>query len=184
PTAIEQQRLDAVTAAAKLDGMTIYVTVLNAGSKTTPLSASDQSDFAAFAAAIAKRYPSIAEFVVGNEPNNNRFWLPQFALDGSDAAATAYESLLAKTYDALKAANPQVDVIGGALAPRGIDRPGTGKDTHSPTVFIADLAAAYKATGRTERIMDAFDLHAYEDNSSLPPSFQHPKTATIALADY
>jgi hypothetical protein len=32
--------------------------------------------------------------------------------------------------------------------------------------------------------MDAFDLHAYEDNSSLPPSFQHPKTATIALADY
>ena len=38
-----------------------------------------------------------------------------------------------------------------------IDRPGTGKDTHSPTVFIADLAAAFKATGRTERIMDAFD---------------------------
>jgi hypothetical protein len=184
PTAIEQQRLDALTAAAKLDGMKIYATVLNAGNRTTPLSASDQNDFAAFAAAIAKRYPTITEFVVGNEPNNNRFWLPQFALDGSDAAAVAYESLLAKTYDALKAVNQQIDVIGGALSPRGIDRPGTGKDTHSPTVFIADLAAAFKATGRTERIMDAFDLHAYEDNSSLPPSFQHPKTATIALADY
>lgn len=184
PTAIEQQRLDAVTAAARLDSMPIYVSVTNAGNRTTPLSASDQGDFAAFAAAIAKRYPSITEFVVGNEPNNNRFWLPQFALDGSDAAAVAYESLLARTYDALKAVNQQIDVIGGALGPRGIDRPGTGKDTHSPTAFIADLAAAYKATGRTERIMDAFDLHAYEDNSSLPPSFQHPKTATIALADY
>jgi hypothetical protein len=184
PTAIEQQRLDAVTAAAKLDSIKIYLSVLNAGSRTTPLSATDQASFAVFTAAIAKRYPTITEFVVGNEPNNNRFWLPQFALDGSDAAAVAYESLLAKTYDALKAVNPQIDVIGGALSPRGIDRPGTGKDTHSPTVFIADLAAAFKATGRTERIMDAFDLHAYEDNSSLPPSFQHPKTATIALADY
>jgi len=184
PTAVEQQRLDAVTAAAKLDAVKIYLSVLNAGSRTTPVSATDQAAFAAFAAAIAKRYPTITEFVVGNEPNNNRFWLPQFALDGSDVAAVAYESLLAKTYDALKAVSPQIDVIGGALSPRGIDRPGTGKDTHSPTVFIADLAAAFKATGRTERVMDAFDLHAYEDNSSLPPSFQHPKTATIALADY
>lgn len=184
PTAIEQDRLDAVTGAAKLDAMKIYLTVLNAGNKTTPLSAGDQSDFASFTAAIAKRYPTITEFVIGNEPNNNRFWLPQFALDGSDAAAVAYESLLAKTYDALKAVSTQIDVISAGLSPRGIDRPGTGKDTHSPTVFIADLAAAFKATGRTERIMDAFDLHAYEDNSSLPPSFQHPKTATIAIADY
>jgi hypothetical protein len=184
PTAVEQQRLDAVTAAAKLDSIQIYLSVLNAGSKTTPNSASDQSDFAAFAASIAKRYPSITEFVVGNEPNNNRFWLPQFNLDGSDAAAASYESLLAKSYDALKAVSPTIDVIGGALGPRGIDRPGTGKDTHSPTVFIADLAAAFKATQRTERIMDAFDMHAYEDNSSLPPSFEHPKTQTIALADY
>jgi hypothetical protein len=184
PTATEQTRLDAVTAAAKLDDTKIYVAVLNAGSRTTPLSVSDQNDFAAFAAAIARRYPTLTEFVVGNEPNNNRFWLPQFALDGSDLAAVAYESLLARTYDALKAVSPAIDVIGGALAPRGIDRPGTGKDTHSPTVFIADLAAAYKTTGRPDRIMDAFDMHAYEDNSSLPPSFEHPKTATIAIADY
>jgi hypothetical protein len=183
-TSTQQTRLDAVTAAAKLDTMKIYVSVLNAGSKTTPSGASEQNDFAAFTASIARRYPSLTEFVVGNEPNNNRFWLPQFGLDGSDAAAVAYESMLAKTYDALKAVSPAIDVIGGALAPRGIDRPGTGKDTHSPTIFIADLVAAYKAAGRASPIMDAFDMHAYEDNSSLPPSFQHPKSATIAIADY
>ncbi len=158
--------------------------MLNAGSRTTPLTPAEQADFAAFTASIARRYPSITEFMIGNEPNNNRFWLPQFALDGSDAAATAYESLLATTYDALKSVSARIDVIGGALAPRGIDRPGTGKDTHSPTVFVNDLVAAYKATGRVQPIMDAFDMHAYEDNSSLPPSFQHPKTATIAIADY
>ena len=184
PSAIQQMRLDAVTQAAKLDGIKVYVSVHNAGSKTTPDTTTEQSDFAAFAAAIARRYPSLTEFVVGNEPNNNRFWLPQFALDGSDAAAASYLSLLGRTYDALKAVSPDIDVIGGALSPRGIDRPGTSKDTHSPTAFLTDLIAAYKATGRTSPIMDAVDIHAYEDNSSLPPSFQHPKTSTIAIADY
>jgi len=184
PNATQQTKLDALTAAAKLDSIKVYTSILNAGSRTTPLTTTQQGDFAAFAAAIAKRYPSLTEFVVGNEPNNNRFWLPQFNLDGSDAAAVAYEALLAKTYDALKGVSSGIDVIGGALAPRGIDRPGTGKDTHSPTIFIDDLVAAYKASSRTSPIMDAFDMHAYEDNSSLPPSFQHPKTATIAIADY
>ena len=184
PTALEQAHLTAVTGAAKLDGMQVYVDVYNAGSRTTPLSAGDQDDFAAFAAAIARSYPSVTQFMIGNEPNNNRFWLPQFALDGSDAAAVSYESLLAKSYDALKAVSPSIDVIGGGLDPRGGDKPGTGKPTHSPTTFITDLVAAYKASGRTLPIMDAFDVHAYEDNSSLPPTFQHPKTTTIAIADY
>jgi hypothetical protein len=184
PTTVEQQRLAAVTGAAKLDGFKVYVAPLNAGNKTTPLSAGDQADFAAFTAAIVRRYPSVQDVIVGNEPNNNRFWLPQFGLDGSDVAANAYESLLARTYDSLKAVAPNVDVIGGALAPRGGDRPGTGKDTHSPTTFVNDLVAAYKSTGRALPIMDSFDMHAYEDNSSLPPSFQHPKTSTIAVADY
>jgi hypothetical protein len=183
-TDVQQMHLDAVMQAAKLVGMKIYVAVQNAGNRTTPDTTAEQSDFAAFAAAIARRYPSLTEFVVGNEPNNNRFWLPQFALDGSDVAAASYLSLLARTYDALKAVSPDIDVIGGALAPRGIDRPGTGKDTHSPTAFLTDLIAAYKATGRPAPIMDALDIHAYEDNSSLPPSFQHPKTATMAIADY
>ena len=49
PSAIQQMRLDAVTQAAKLDGITVYVSVHNAGSKTTPDTTTEQSDFAAFA---------------------------------------------------------------------------------------------------------------------------------------
>ena len=94
-----------------------------------------------------RRYPVVHDFIVGNEPNSNRFWLPQFAPDGTDAAAPAYEQLLATTYDALKAVRPHSTVIGGALAPRGVDRPDTGRDTHSPTAFITDLGAAYRASG-------------------------------------
>jgi hypothetical protein len=167
-----------------MDGIAVYVEVMNFGSKTTPLTSQQQEDFAAYAAAIVRKDPSFQNVIVGNEPNNNRFWLPQFGLDGSDAAAASYESLLATTYDALKAVSPDVQVIGGAVSPRGGDKPDTGKPTHSPTQFTSDLVAAYKATGRTTPIMDAYDAHVYEDNSSLPPSFAHPKTTTIALADY
>jgi hypothetical protein len=74
-------------------------------------------------------------------------------------------------------------VIGGSVSPRGTDAP-AGRQTHSPTVFIADLGRAYRASGRTKPIMDAFSSHPYEDNSSLPPTFAHPRSTTIALADY
>jgi hypothetical protein len=76
-------------------------------------------------------------------------------------------------------------VLGGALAPRGVDQPNTGRDTHSPTAFIRDMAAAYRASGRTKPIMDALAMHPYEDNSSVAPSEGvHPTTTSIALADY
>ena len=44
--------------------------------------------------------------IVGNEPNLNLFWLPQFGPDGADVAASGYLVLLAETYDALKRPRP------------------------------------------------------------------------------
>src|SRR5437762_11758266 len=66
-----------IAGAAKLDGVTVLTSVLNAGSRTTPLTADDQADFAAYAAAIVKTVPSLRILIVGNEPNLNRYWLPQ-----------------------------------------------------------------------------------------------------------
>jgi hypothetical protein len=184
PTAGEAGALSVVDQAAKLSGLTVYVQVMNAGSKTTPLSGQDQADFTAYAASIAKRFSSFRNFVIGNEPNLNRFWLPQFGPNGEDVAAQSFEVLLAQTYDALKAVSPDVKVWGGAISPRGEDKANSTRPTHSPTQFILDLGTAYKGSGRTTPIMDGIALHPYEDYSSLPPSFQHPKTTTIALADY
>jgi len=173
-----------VTAAAKKDGIEVFVSVLNYGSKTTPLSDADQLDFAAYAASVATT-SGIRHLIVGNEPNLNRYWLPQFDASGGDAAAAAYETLLARTYDAVKAAAPTVEVIGGALAPRGGDNPDGSRPTHSPTAFITDLGADYRASGRTKPIMDALSLHPYEDHSNVAPVLGvHPSTTTIALADY
>jgi hypothetical protein len=177
--------LQNVVAAAKLANVTVVTSVMNAGSRTTPLTATDQADFAAYAAAVVKTVPALRIVIVGNEPNLNRYWLPQFNEDGSDAAAPAYESLLALTYDAVKAQDPDVTVLGGAVSPRGGDVAGGIRPTHSPTVFIHDMGQAYRDSGRTEPIMDGFAFHPYEDNSSVEPALgTHPNSTTIALADY
>jgi hypothetical protein len=150
----------------------------------TPLTAEARAQFAAFAASIPRELPAVRDVIVGNEPNLNLFWMPQFGDDGSDAAATAYLELLAESYDALKAVSTQVNVIGGNVSARGSDRPDGERQTHSPTRFVEDLGAAYRASGRAEPVMDMFSLHPYPEDSSIPPDFEHPKSTAIGLADY
>jgi hypothetical protein len=143
-----------------------------------------QSDFARYTAAAVRLLPAIDDVIVGNEPNINRFWLPQFGPAGENVAAPTYLSLLTQTYDALKAVDPQVRVWGGALSPRGSDRPGTSRDTHSPTKFLLDLGAAYRASGRQTPIMDGLAIHPYGESSSIPPDLAHPRNTVIGIADY
>jgi hypothetical protein len=184
PTPGELTILTNVTTAAQTYGVTVYVSIYAAGSKTTPLGPDAVSEFSQYAAALVRQVPGIRNVIVGNEPNLNRFWLPQFNPDGSDAAAPAYLALLAPTYDAIKAVDPSITVFGGALAPRGVDKPNTGRDTHSPTAFILDLGAAYRASGRQAPIMDGFAFHPYGEASNISPDFAHPKSTSIGLADY
>ena len=152
-------------------------------SAATPLDAADRAAFAAYAASLARALPDVRDVIVGNEPNLNLFWQPQFGGDGADAAAPAFEQLLAETYDALKAVDSGVNVIGAGLAPHGGDEP-SARPTHSPTRFILDLGRAYRTSGRTRPIMDALSIHVYGETSRIPPSLAHPQTTTIGIADY
>ena len=83
--------------------------------KDTPLNYLDDTaydDFAEFAARFAERYEGkLAAIIVGNEPNLSYEW-------GYRAGtAVDYTNLLKTVYPAVKAANPDVLVLGGALAP-------------------------------------------------------------------
>jgi hypothetical protein len=184
PTEEELRSLRNVVDAGVRNGVRVYVTVMSPGSRTTPLTDEERSDFAAYAAAIVRGAPSVAHVIVGNEPNLNRFWLPQFAPGGSSASPAAYFALLAETYDAIKAVSSDVKVYGGAVSPRGTDRPEGIRPTHSPTTFIQGLGAAYRASGRTRPVMDALSMHVYGDNSSVAPSVGHPLNTSIGVADY
>jgi hypothetical protein len=153
-------------------------------SGATPLTEADRAAFVAYAVALVQALPDVHTVIVGNEPNLNLFWQPQFDADGGDAAAAAYERLLAQAYDALKAADAKLTVIGGGLSPRGGDDPASSRPTHSPTQFIRDMGAAYRASGRTKPLMDMFSIHVYGESPRVPPTLRHPHTTSIGIADY
>jgi hypothetical protein len=184
PPAAELTALKNAVAAAAQDGIRTIVVVHNRNSSQTPTTDADRAQFAQYAQAVVRALPTVTDVIVGNEPNLNYYWLPQFDADGGDAAAAAYEALLAGTYDALKSIRPDLRVFGGALSPRGADNPAGSRPTHSPTQFIRDLGAIYRASGRAKPIMDGFVTHVYSDSATLPPSMEHPNTSTITIADY
>jgi hypothetical protein len=178
------QALQSIAAAGVFLNIRVVATVMPFGSKTTPLTATARTQFARFSADLVRRVPSIREYIIGNEPNLNRYWMPQFGPKGEDVAAPAYVKLLAQTYDAMKAVDKKVFLNGGSVSPRGGDIPNTGRDTHSPTMFITDMGTAYRALKRTKPMMDGFAFHPYGENSSTPPTVEHPKSKSIGLADY
>lgn len=173
-----------VADATRRADMQLVVVVWHGLGRDTPQTPAERADFAAYAAALVQALPQVRAVVVGNEPNLSTFWKPQFGAGGSDLAARAYADLLARSYDAIKTARPEVQVLGGALSPRGADRPGGSRPTHSPTSFIRDLGAAYRASGRDRPFMDAFAFHPYMEASKDSPSARHPDNTTITLADY
>ena len=183
PPAAELAALEKAVIAAATNGIRPIVAVYSFSS-VTPTTPAARAQFAAYAASIPRLLPGVRDVIVGNEPNLNLFWLPQFGPDGSNAAAASYLALLAESYDALKDVSPDINVIGGSLSARGSDDPAGSRPTHSPSRFIEDLGAAYRASGRDRPVMDMFSIHPYPENSSIPPTFEHPQSTSIGLADY
>jgi hypothetical protein len=184
PTADDSLALQMAAGAAQLDGVRLVVAVDTGGNRNTPVTAADRSAYSRYVVSIAQALPYVKDFIIGNEPNLNRFWMPQFDRRGRDVAAAAYEALLAKTYDALKAVSSDINVIGGAVSPRGADRPGAARATHSPTTFLRDIGFYFRKSRRQKPIMDTLAIHPYGESSRTPPTAVHPKSTSISIADY
>jgi hypothetical protein len=170
--------------AAEAEKVRVLVSIFQYRNRDTPITDEEQKQYADYAARLARELPSVRDFIIGNEPNLNGFWFPQFDESGRSAAAPAYTSLLARSYDSLKAVSPAINVIGGSLAPRGADNPNSSRHTQSPTAFIRDMGAAYRASGREKPLMDIFAIHPYLERSEIPPSTEHPIGTSIGIADY
>jgi hypothetical protein len=128
--------------------------------------------FVAFVQKVAQTFPTVKDYVIGNEPNQPHFWVPQYSDAGKPLAAAQYLPALAGSYDALKAVDPTINVIGVGLSPRGNDL-GHGKKTRSrsPVRFLDDLGRAYKLSGRKKPLMDEFAFHPYpQPPQQGPPS--------------
>jgi hypothetical protein len=125
--------------------------------------------FAAFLQQLARTFPDVKSFIVGNEPNKALFWQPVFNPNRTGASCAAYEALLARGYDALKAVDPAITVIGLGLGPRGTDNArAPGNLSISPIRCIRDLGKAYRASRRTKPIMDELSFHGHPNSAADP----------------
>lgn len=124
----------------------------------TPLNYLDESaydDFATFAAAFAARYEGrVQAIIVGNEPNLSYEW------GYRQTTAADYVALLRAVYPAVKAANPQMLVLGGALAPT-LEPEGSPWGTND-LVYLEQMYAAGAAP-----YFDGLAVHAY--GLTFPP---------------
>jgi hypothetical protein len=134
-------------------------------------SPSARADFAAFLRKLAERFPQVTDYVIGNEPNQPLFWLPQFGPTGTPLSAAAYLPVLADAYDTLKAVNPAIRVAGVGLSPRGNDLPNAKSNvSRSPIRFLHDLGVAFRASRRTKPIMDELAFHPYPARNNDAPA--------------
>ena len=176
PTTIpNQSALDVWVPEAAIHGIRVVFAVSPAHPRDVTSSPASIAQFGAFLQELARAYPSVKSFVIGNEPNQPRFWQPQFNPNGTDASGAAYEPLLAASYDALKAVDPSITVIGLGLSPRGNDNPFAHDNVStSPVRFLHDLGAAYVASKRTKPLMDELGFHPYPNQNNDPPLVGYP----------
>jgi hypothetical protein len=168
PTTIEgQDALAHAIDSAAADGVRVTLSIYPERARAITDSPRAGAQFAAFAAHVARTFPQVKDFIIGNEPNKARFWQPQYFKNGNRAACAAYEPVLAASYDALKAVDRSITVIGVGLGPRGTDNPrAAGNLSISPVRCIHDMGRAYRRSKRTKPIMDELSYHPHPNAST------------------
>jgi hypothetical protein len=164
----------------------IRITMVIAPSRARALfnSTSATNQFVAFIAQVARTYRQLKDIGVGNEPNQPRFWQPQFSTRGTGLACTAYARVLGRAYDALKAIDPTITVLGVSLSPRGNDNATAATNAStSPVRCLRDMGASYRASGRKRPIMDelAFHPHPNSNTDSFLVGYRWPNAGTSNL---
>ena len=158
-TIAEKAFLDRAVPAAHAAGVDIIVSVFPASAQ-----APDPGSFCQWVGSVARQYPTIKKFIIGNEVNATRFWSPQHTGTDSNAGPRSYEATLAQCYDILKAVSTDIQVIGMGLAPRSVDSNST-----APLDFLRAVGTIYRTSGRTAPLMDKLAVHPYPNPNADPP---------------
>jgi hypothetical protein len=176
--------LDAYVAAATARQVRLVFAVYPGSARVLTDYPEAPGEFVDFLQLVARTYPGVRDYIIGNEPNQPRFWQPQFSQGGAPVACRQYTAVLARSYDALKAVSPSINVIGVGLSPRGNDNPtGLSNISTSPVRCIRDMGAAYRASRRQRPLMDEFSFHPYPERDTHPVSrgYSWPKAGLVNL---
>lgn len=185
PTTIQDQAfLDRMVPVAKKKNIEIVFAIYPSKPSQAPTTQAAADSFCAYAVSVMKKYTYVRKVIIGNEPNQPRFWQPIW--NGSQPASpAAMEVVLASCYDQLKAFDSGIDVIGVGLSPRGNDDSGASSNASiSPVRWISALGKAYKSSGRTKPLMDEFSWHCYPNvnTDSVETGYAWPNTGCVNAA--
>ncbi len=150
PGAVRRVELARAEQAAR---RTEVVLAVFGSARDTPATDAARARFCGYAAAALRLVPGARAVVVWNEANAPDYW---------NAGPTAYERLLARCYDALHAARPGIAVLDSTAS------------AHGPEAFLLALGEAYRASGRTLPLVDAFGHNPYPRTSREEPATTHP----------
>lgn len=184
PSIVDQPFLDRMIPVAKAKHIQVVFAIFPQKATLAPTSQSAADAFCDYAVKVMQRYPYVRKAIIGNEPNQPKFWQPIW--NGSQPASpAAMEVVLASCYDKLKAFDSSLDVIGVGLSPRGNDSPGASSNSSiSPVRWIKALGDAYRSSGRTKPLFDEWSWHCYPNvnTDAVETGYVWPNTGCVNAA--
>ena len=185
PATIQDQAfLDRMLPVAEAQNVQIVFAVYPLRPAQAPTNPAAADSFCNYVLEVMQRYLYVRKVIIGNEPNQPRFWQPIW--NGTKPASpAAMEVVLASCYDKLKAFDPTLDVIGGGLSPRGNDYPyAVSNSSLSPVRWIKALGDAYRASGRAEPLFDEWSWHCYPNvnTDEVETGYAWPNTGCVNAA--
>lgn len=118
--------------------------------RASPVEPWAQRRFCGFARRALALVPDARAVVVWNEANSPTYWR---------GTPTEYEQLLARCYDTLH--RDGLTVLDSTAS------------AHAPASFLRGVAAAYRRSGRTRPLVDAFGHNPYPRTNVEPPDAKH-----------
>jgi len=143
-------RVDELARAEQAARRTAVVLAIFGFARHTPATPAQQRRFCTFARRALGRVPHARAVVVWNEANAPAYWR------GTPAQ---YEALLARCYDTLHRAG--LTILDSTAA------------AHAPEAFLRAVGRAYRASGRTRPLVDAFGHNPYPRTPAEPPEISH-----------
>jgi hypothetical protein len=178
----EKSFIDRSLPVAQANGIRIVFSVYPSKSRGLYDTPNGPELFCAYVEQVARTYPYVTEFIVGNEPNQPRFFQPQF-VDGKPVAGAFWADVLGRCYDRLKAVNPAIKVVGLGLSPRGNDNANAPNNvSRSPVRFMRDLGEAYRKSGRDRPLFDLLAMHLYPNDPSKDTPSTEVQWPNVSLA--
>jgi hypothetical protein len=181
---VDQAFLDRMIPVAKAKHIQVVFAIYPQKATLAPTTQSAADSFCDYAVKVMQRYPYVRKVIIGNEPNQPKFWQPIW--NGSQPASpAAMEVVLASCYDKLKAFDSTLDVIGVGLSPRGNDDPGASSNSSiSPVRWIKALGDAYHSSGRTKPLFDEWSWHCYPNvnTDEVETGYAWPNTGCVNAA--